>query len=176
MTECKRCSRCAATKPLDQYRMLKSGRLTSHCTSCAKAYLAAWRIKNADVLEERRRQKWADATPEDRDQKRERDRRYYPKYAVKQRSDYLVKTYGITLAEYTAMSVAQGGLCAICRSPCPTGRQLAVDHDHETGSVRGLLCANCNRGLGLFQDRANTLTAAAEYLVAHQSVALVASH
>jgi hypothetical protein len=48
---------------------------------------------------------------------------------------------------YEATLAAQGGGCAICGESCPTGRVLAVDHDHVTGAVRGLLCAPCNWGL-----------------------------
>src|ERR1039457_4157337 len=63
------------------------------------------------------------------------------------RDQRLVKEYGITVAQYDAMLVRQGGSCAICRKP-PTGRRLAVDHAHdETKRVRGLLCFPCNKFL-----------------------------
>lgn len=53
-------------------------------------------------------------------------------------------TYGITHAEYQALYTAQGGLCAICQRANGKTRRLAVDHNHETGEVRGLLCKTCN--------------------------------
>lgn len=65
-----------------------------------------------------------------------------------QRGYHLKHTYGITLADEEAMRVQQGGLCAICQK----GRSLMVDHDHETGRVRGLLCNGCNIALHLFDD------------------------
>jgi hypothetical protein len=59
------------------------------------------------------------------------------------------------------MIEAQGGLCAICEGPL---ERPHVDHDHETGKVRGVLCFNCNGGLGKFADSADLLQRAAEYL------------
>lgn len=80
------------------------------------------------------------------------------------REAHLHRVFGMTSAEYDAMSEAQGGTCAICQAPCHTGRRLAVDHDHQTGRVRGLLCGRCNRGLGLFFDRPDLMRRAADYL------------
>lgn len=78
--------------------------------------------------------------------------------------------YGLTIEEYEALAEKQHGLCAICRRPETTvskdGRQwtLAVDHDHKTGTVRGLLCTPCNRGIGFLGDDADLLLTAAAYL------------
>jgi hypothetical protein len=73
---------------------------------------------------------------------------------------HLVRRYGITAAQATALVEVQGGLCAICRERPPDH----VDHDHATGAVRGMLCFNCNGGLGQFRDRPDLLRLAAEYL------------
>lgn len=81
---------------------------------------------------------------------------------AKQRS--LKFKFGITMADYLAMLEAQGGVCAICGETCRSGRSLAVDHDHRSGRVRGLLCAGCNGGLGLLLDDAERVAAAARYL------------
>lgn len=56
------------------------------------------------------------------------------------------KTYGITGDDYDSLLKAQGGKCAICRAR-PRSKRLAVDHDHKTGAVRGLLCSRCNHDL-----------------------------
>lgn len=56
---------------------------------------------------------------------------------------HVERTYGITAAEYQALLETQDGRCAICRR-LPRRRRLAVDHDHNTGTVRGLLCFTCN--------------------------------
>lgn len=74
--------------------------------------------------------------------------------------------YGISEDEFTALLEAQGGTCAICGSDEWPGKDNAphVDHDHKTGVVRGILCSNCNHGLGKFKDDPKRLRAAAEYL------------
>ena len=64
----------------------------------------------------------------------------------RQHAAMITKTYGLNAAEYAAMLEAQGGRCAICRSK-PKSKRLAVDHDHKTGVVRGLLCSRCNHDL-----------------------------
>jgi hypothetical protein len=74
-----------------------------------------------------------------------------------------LKAYGLSMEVFAAMTEAQGFRCAICRAD-PDGQNLHVDHDHETGAVRGLLCGSCNRALGLFQDDHTILQAAIEYL------------
>lgn len=85
-----------------------------------------------------------------------------------QKATQIRSAYGITLDKYDEMLEAQGGVCAICGQPCRTGRALAVDHDHTTGDVRSLLCANCNNGLGRFGDDPSLLRIAADYLEAHR--------
>ncbi len=57
----------------------------------------------------------------------------------------LRRKFGITLEEYNKLLAHQGGVCYICGKACTTGRKLAVDHDHDTGMIRGLLCVNCNK-------------------------------
>ncbi len=84
------------------------------------------------------------------------------------RNAYYMRTYGLPVLEYERLSEAQGGLCALCREEGFVMKEnhrvkLVVDHCHATGAVRGLLCHNCNRGLGLFQDSPSLLLAAAAY-------------
>lgn len=78
---------------------------------------------------------------------------------------YLRNVYKITLVEYRAMEAAQGGVCAICDKPDSSKkRKLHVDHNHVTHKVRGLLCHNCNAGLGSFRDSERSLQKAIDYL------------
>ena len=84
--------------------------------------------------------------------------RSYCKDCGKKYNDYT--KYKLTAKDKAAMLHAQGGLCAICGS---SGR-LVVDHDHDSGSVRGLLCSGCNAGLGLLGDSAEGLQSALTYL------------
>jgi 5-methylcytosine-specific restriction endonuclease McrA len=82
----------------------------------------------------------------------------------------LQRYYGITSADYDLLYDVQGGLCAVCRRPDTskarraTPEQLAVDHNHDTGEVRGLLCTNCNLALGHLQDDPLRIAALLEYV------------
>lgn len=82
--------------------------------------------------------------------------------------DYnLKKSYGLSLADYDAAVEMQGGVCAICeRGPSKHTKyhRLVVDHNHETGEVRGLLCDLCNKMLGHAHENPDVLRKAADYL------------
>ncbi len=80
-----------------------------------------------------------------------------------------LKTYGITPEGYELILTSQSGCCAICKKPETVEHEgkiknLAVDHDHKTGRVRGLLCDGCNTGLGRFKDSIEALREAIKYL------------
>ncbi len=86
----------------------------------------------------------------------------------------LKSLYGITLVEYEEMFAQQNGRCAICSRPervidprTKAPRRLAVDHDHDTGKVRALLCWYCNTGIAKFDEQAELLEEAARYLRCH---------
>lgn len=73
--------------------------------------------------------------------------------------------YGLTLEEYDEMLVRQSGRCAICKTKqCFTGFRFAVDHDHTTGAIRGLLCRRCNQVLGQLGENPQLFEEAANYL------------
>jgi hypothetical protein len=76
----------------------------------------------------------------------------------------------MTVEQYEQILVGQGGACAICggKDPC-FGRDWHVDHDHATGAVRGVLCAQCNIGLGHFKDNVTALGSAIKYLEHHNA-------
>lgn len=82
----------------------------------------------------------------------------------KERRTSQIRRYGITLEQFNALMSAQGGVCAICGKP-PQARSLSVDHNHTTGAIRGLLCAACNRAIGMMRDSPGLLRKAADYLV-----------
>ena len=84
------------------------------------------------------------------------------------RDNYYKRKYGITLDDYNRMFAEQEGRCAICKThQCATGRVLAVDHDHVTGKVRGLLCQACNTAIGKLNDDPELIHKAAEYVASH---------
>jgi hypothetical protein len=78
----------------------------------------------------------------------------------------MVRNYGIGLDKYEKMFETQNGICAICGLEQQSTRniRLCVDHCHDTGMVRGLLCDRCNRGIGLLQDDYRILDKASTYL------------
>ena len=80
-----------------------------------------------------------------------------------QRTTGLKKKYSITVEDYTRMSEEQGGVCWICKRTTDTGN-LHIDHCHETGKVRGLLCGKCNRAIGCLDHSPELLKRAIEYL------------
>ena len=81
------------------------------------------------------------------------------------RRKQIVRAYGITLEEYDEFLRKQGGGCAICGSTkCPHGYSMPVDHCHITGKVRGVLCDQCNKALGLLGDDVDLLMKAIRYL------------
>jgi hypothetical protein len=81
------------------------------------------------------------------------------------------RMYGIDDNKYTELLKKQGGVCAICKQTeyskhwCGKTMKLAIDHDHKTKKVRGLLCSRCNNGIGRFEDSINLLQNAIDYLL-----------
>ncbi len=103
-------------------------------------------------------------------------RAYHSANPDRARDSHFRKKYGIGIADYEAMYAAQDGACAICggeesrfvRRNRQERRMLCVDHDHETGAVRGLLCGDCNVALGAFDDDLQLLALAVLYLREHK--------
>ena len=81
---------------------------------------------------------------------------------------HIQKRYKIAIEKYERMNAEQGGLCDICGGINTNGRRLYVDHDHNTGDVRGLLCDNCNVGIGRMKDNVEVLENAIAYLRKHK--------
>lgn len=97
--------------------------------------------------------------------RRQASKASYHKFNEKRRDYRLQATFGISLAEYNAMFAAQNGLCAGChKHQTQFKTRLAVDHDHKTSKVRGLLCGRCNWILGQVDDSQITLQSLMEYL------------
>jgi hypothetical protein len=101
---------------------------------------------------------------------RKKDKRdaYYnsPKGVLINRRAHLKRSYGITLEEYNTMAEEHNFVCAICSKQETHYRNkvLSVDHCHNTGEVRGLLCSSCNKGIGQFNDDIEALNCAINYL------------
>jgi hypothetical protein len=126
------------------------------------------KIKMTQTLAQKR--KWA---KQDRklhhNERKEYARAWYKKNKVRWAASVLLRVHGLTTEARDAMFVKQGTRCGVCRSPDPDFKHgWVVDHDHETGKVRGILCNNCNQGLGRFKDNQTILRLAIEYLDRNQ--------
>lgn len=155
--EVKVCRKCTSEKPFSEFPVDNRNRdgLASYCRSCGNELSRQWKLRRGEKSLE---QKAADAAYQEA---------YYTENhaAVReqQRDSRLRARYGITADEYDAMLDKQGGVCAICGSPPRGQKRLHVDHDHETGVVRGLLCHVCNVWLGIL-EKAEWRAKAEEYL------------
>jgi lipocalin len=86
-------------------------------------------------------------------------------YKIIDRKQKLKKNYNISIEKYNIMLKKQDYKCAICgKAETEQAKMLAVDHNHETNEIRGLLCDKCNRGLGYFNDNSEILQEAVNYL------------
>ena len=157
------------------------------CKACRAADDAAYYARNAERVRERQREYRSD--PEVRQRlraynrermsteeakARDRERSQLPHRKRKTRDGNLRRAYGIGVDDYEAMFAAQEGRCAICgasESNTKMSEHLHVDHDHETGQVRALLCNPCNIGLGCFADSPERLRQALAYIEHWQSIA-----
>jgi Recombination endonuclease VII len=77
--------------------------------------------------------------------------------------DNLWRLYRVSIKTYDEAVESQDGRCAVCREFPPEGKRLQVDHDHDTGQVRGLLCAGCNAALGSMRERPDAICRLAAY-------------
>ena len=183
-TDRKACPCCRGMKPLTDFSPRKGGRhgRASHCKTChnrrAKErpsdpvrargrYRAALAQKTPDELAAYRQKRSVMSRRnyyKDRDRILERNRQSRREDPARWRNVQLKHSYGLTLDQYNALLAKQGGVCAICRcQPSVQRKPLAVDHDHRTGAVRGILCGKCNVRLVALDDH-EWLATAHEYL------------
>ena len=125
-----------------------------------RVHARQWHRKNRKLCTQRTRE-WREQNRERYNQNR---REWNAKNSEKLLDRKLRKEYGITVEDYKQMLLQQQGVCAICHRPPVPHKRLAVDHDHKTGQVRGLLCAPCNNALGLFQESIEVVGRALTYL------------
>lgn len=166
------CLRCKEEKPFELFSKSKKSKdgYQIYCKACrSKDYYA----NREELLDRQKKNYW-----EKRDEKIAYRKRYYkenkdsilPKLKKYQeenphikRNSYFKRNYGITLDEYEALVEKQEKRCAVCGdSP---DYNLVVDHNHNTGEIRGLLCQPCNQALGLLKDSPDVLQSAQNYLI-----------
>lgn len=145
----KTCTQCKKTKPVADFHIdRKNGGARSKCKGCRSLNLRKWR---------------AERRPPGVRVKKEKD------VGGTRWESHIRRRYGIDSDVYHQMLFLQKGKCAICGVSVTTMKTiLCVDHDHDTGAVRELLCSNCNRMLGFGQDDPKILMAGAKYLAKHK--------
>lgn len=122
-----------------------------------------WQKNNPDKVAIHR-QKYLEANRSKLAQKTAKYRKLNPDKAAETAFRMNLKKAGLTLREFEQLLLVQKGRCAICCKENRAGHRLCVDHSHSSGAVRGLLCHDCNRGIGLLGDSSARLRAAAKYL------------
>jgi hypothetical protein len=170
------CTDCGEIKPVAEFHgkgLAKDGtqKYQSYCRKCANKRRAA-RGTSPEVVR-RASQKHREAHRETLAQRQRERRLANPQLKVADADRHLWRKYGITRDEWEQMFAQQGGACAICGVPLQPGPRVrtdpvmdkvCVDHCHDTGMVRGLLCDPCNKGLGSFRDNPDLLANAIKYL------------
>lgn len=153
------CSKCKVLKPIEDYhrRPDRPGGRQYRCKDCERLYQKSEQGKLRSKA---------------------RTKRFLDKMRLENRAEYdrraresnLKRKYGISDGQYREMLSAQNGQCAICGTLDPKGRngQFHIDHDHDTGKIRALLCNLCNHGLGAFRDKTELLSKAIDYLNHHK--------
>lgn len=133
-----------------------------------KEIAARYHAKHRDEINRKYREKYA-ANPDKfkaaSKAKIARERERDPEAGSRRSRKSRLTANGITAERYADLLRVQQATCAICRKVCPTGKRLAVDHDHQTGFIRGLLCTRCNMGIGQFQNNYQLLQKAATYMI-----------
>ncbi len=150
------CRMCLLTLPLDDFRMTrqkkKRMRRSSYCKKCTRENTKNWIAANKE------RQKLNDKKYRSAHKKEHKENN---------RKLLLMSNYGLTVESYNGMLAKQNFMCAICKrtdSGNKNHSSLLVDHCHETGKIRGLLCNPCNQAIGLFKDNPQTMMVAIEYI------------
>jgi hypothetical protein len=150
---CNHCQKVLATDCFNKNRARPDG-LQDYCRDCHKAHNA--------VTYKKHRLKWKETRGEAR---RVSARKYWRKHNLRRK-------YGVTEQQADKATEAIGGLCEICGQHCLTRKRLSVDHCHDTGIVRGLLCMKCNIGIGKFNDSVELLLSAIKYLSREDSISM----
>ncbi len=160
----KQCKQCGQVKPLEAFYRA-SGMRDGHRNECKRCNLAAKRQRyQSDPEAAKARVKRWQQENADRVNAYRRVRRTEPEVKRAERAGHLKRKYGITIGQYETMVESQGGGCAICGTPPTNGASLHVDHDHDTGRIRGCLCFKCNNALGDLGDSVDILLRAALYM------------
>ncbi len=147
------CRDCQQVKEVSSFSKAKGNKdgISNSCKSCRSAHNKAMRIKDPEKFKKRS----ADYYKKNRNKVIARTRNYA-----------ILNKYGITSEQYDQMLQDQGGVCAVCQKDQSYRERtnLYVDHYHQSGEIRGLLCQKCNTGIGMLGDDLDSLLKAVSYL------------
>ena len=170
----KRCRICGETKPVSEFYAMK-GMRDGHRNECKVCNLAERAAKYAadPLMQSRARDRVRRWQADNRERYLAKQAQYKREGRLKvaARKSHLKRAFGITPEDYERRLAQQAGGCAVCgRAPKP-GKSLHVDHDHEMGCVRGLLCFKCNAALGQLDDDLGRIERALTYVATKRRVA-----
>ena len=140
----KTCRICKDNKPVNEFHRLKKW-YASYCKLCQANFAKVWRKDNAEAIKEKKAVAYKNMP------------------SMVKFNNHLKQRYGIDVDYYLDMLSKQNGLCKICGG-LSNRKRLSVDHCHETGRVRGLLCERCNSFIGRVKDDVSILKSAIDYL------------
>lgn len=151
------CKICKEYKDISNFQ--KSG---YQCNSCrAEKQRNYWASLPVEVR--RKRQMGVEA------QKRYRENNLQ-KTKQMSRKNHIKRKFGLSIEEYESILNSQNKVCAVCQEKCHTGYNLAVDHNHKTGKIRGLLCKNCNTAIGLLKENIQVIENVIIYLSFYEMI------
>lgn len=172
------CTKCKIEKKEKEFYKDKrsTDNLYPHCKKCHYIKTEIYRKTDKSIAQRRKHQTSEEykeyrrkykkeylKNPLHRKKENERMKEYRKTSANK--NTVLKRLYGISFEEYSKLLLKQNYKCAICDiDEVEYGKKLVVDHNHKTGKVRGLLCRNCNVGIGLLQDNKELLKKASLYV------------
>lgn len=156
------CRKCGESKPIKDFYRHKDypGGRKTYCKKCENRMVTEWRRKHPEKSRKLANDSY-------------HRRKHLPEMIAKLRRKNLA-IYGITIEHYEAMLESQNGVCAICeetepgKTPLGKEKMLAVDHDHDTGEVRGLLCSRCNQAIGGMRESEKLIKRMLKYLRHHR--------
>ena len=151
----KTCNKCKLDKDLSEFNKRKSSKdgLDGYCRDCKIKYFPSIKY----------RETWKEYYLKNAEKIKEYARTYAKENKEKRKKRDLMKFYGITIEDFHKLEKRQNNKCAICGQVNSDGK-LYIDHCHNTGKVRGLLCLYCNTGIGYFRDNIEFLLKAMNYL------------
>jgi len=189
MEDTRVCNKCGIEYPITMFGMtgkwirrqcrycmnIVSIRSKSKHPEAAKLCVKRWKDNNAEHISNYGKEYYASNLDNIKEYKREyysnvdnrKSRKLYSnKWYLDNKDNYILKTHGLSPDEHDRLFIKQDGRCAICGiDVCEMTKPLYIDHDHDTGKIRGLLCHYCNTMIGMSRDDPEVLVSAISYLI-----------